>query len=226
MRLIRAAVERNIPVVYASSAAVYGHEPSPNSEEGCHTPANIYGDSKYVLDRCVLRIIEKNQNAKIVGLRYFNIYGPGEDYKGNMASMIHQLFHQMNRGERPAIFPDGTQSRDFVYVKDVVAINMLAATSGKSGIFNVGTGKANSYNAMIKHINEALGTHLEIDYVSKGKAPAFFQSFTQADTRLAKEKLGFTTKFSFRDGIHDYVNYLKNSPEHASNCQACKKTKK
>jgi len=97
--------------------------------------------------------IKKEYPNNIIGLRYFNVYGPGELYKGKMSSMIYQLALQMKAGKNPRIFKKGEQKRDFVYVKDIIQANIKAALSGKSGIYNVGCGKARTFNDIISILN-------------------------------------------------------------------------
>ena len=144
----------------------------------------------------------------IIGLRYFNVYGPGEYYKGKMASMVYQLYKQMKEGQRPRVFKYGEQQRDFVYVKDIVKINLCALNNGKeSGVYNAATGIARDYNTIINCLNKELGTKLEPEYVDNPYP--FFQLKTQADMSLAKEKLGYEPDYSLEAGIADYVAILE-----------------
>jgi ADP-L-glycero-D-manno-heptose 6-epimerase len=118
--------------------------------------------------------------ARLVGLRYFNVFGPGEQNKGKMASMIWQLAQQMLDGKRPRIFHDGQQARDQVYVQDVVDATIAGAgPHARSGIYNVGSGKTTSFNQIIAALNEALGARLEPDYMPNPYA--FYQDYTCAD---------------------------------------------
>ncbi|MCX5783468.1 MAG: NAD-dependent epimerase/dehydratase family protein, partial [Elusimicrobia bacterium] len=107
-------------VVYASSAGVYGNLPCPMRETDAPAPENIYGFSKAVMDNVAQVFAKEHKNITLVGLRYFNVYGPGESYKGKAASMIYQLYLQMKAGKNPRVFKHGEQERDFIYVKDVV----------------------------------------------------------------------------------------------------------
>jgi ADP-L-glycero-D-manno-heptose 6-epimerase len=169
-------------------------------------PENPYGFSKLMMDRIALNFMEENPHIKVVGLRYFNVYGPGESYKGKTASMVYQLYKQMKEGKRPRLFKWGEQKRDFVYVKDVIRANLLAMEKDVSGIFNVATGVARSFNEIVSILNQLLGTHLEPDYFD---CPYdFYQNYTQADITKARELLGYEPQYSLEEGIKDYLNHL------------------
>ena len=193
-------------LIYASSAGVYGNSPSPMKEGEGEVPENPYGFSKLMMDRIAKNFMAENPHIQVVGLRYFNVYGPGESFKGKSASMIYQLYRQMKEGKRPRLFKWGEQKRDFVYIKDVVKANLLALEKNVSGIFNIATGQARSFNEIVSILNQALGTCLEPDYFD---CPYdFYQNYTQADISKAKELLGYEPEFSLEDGIKDYLKYL------------------
>jgi ADP-L-glycero-D-manno-heptose 6-epimerase len=143
----------------------------------------------------------------IVGLRYFNVYGMGESKKGRSASVIYQLIQQMKEGSRPKLFFDGEQKRDHVYIKDVVSATILATKAG-SGIYNVGSGVANSYNRIVDIINEILGQELEPLY-SKNPYEKTYQNYTQADISKFHKEVGYVPKYSLKEGIKDYVKNCK-----------------
>jgi len=193
-------------VVYASSAAVYGDTDVPMKESQKLNPLNIYGVSKLEMDKLAMPFAEES-GIKVVGLRYFNVYGPREDFKGSATSMIRQLANQMILGKRPRIFKYGEQERDFIYVKDVVSANMKAFEAGKSCIVNVGTGRKVSFNRVIEVLNEVLGTKLQAEYFDNPYG--FYQNYTQADIALSKELIDFKARFSVEDGIKDYVLQIK-----------------
>ncbi len=193
-------------LIYASSAGVYGNSPAPNKEEEGLLPENPYGFSKLMMDRIALRFMEENPHIRVVGLRYFNVYGPGESYKGKTASMVYQLYLQIKQGKRPRLFKWGEQRRDFVYIKDVVKANLLALERDTSGIFNIGTGQARSFNEIVSLLNLYLGTNHEPDYFD---CPYdFYQSFTQADISKAKRELGYEPSYTLEEGIRDYLEAL------------------
>lgn len=207
--LLAFAAENDIKkVIYASSAATYGNGPVPNVETQPTHPENVYGFSKVIMDNVARQFAEDNNDMTIIGLRYFNVYGPGEYYKGKMASMVYQLYNQMKEGKRPRVFKFGEQQRDFVYVKDIVKINLCALNNGKeTGVYNAATGIPRDYNAIINCLNKELGTNLEPDYIDNPYP--FFQLKTQADMTLSKEKLGFEPDYSLEAGIADYVSILQ-----------------
>ena len=207
--LLDSALEWGAKVIYASSAGVYGNSPPPMREEEGLTPENIYGFSKLMMDHIAMDYMERYPEMKIVGFRYFNVYGPRESYKGKSASMIYQLAVKMMKGQRPRIFKWGEQKRDFVYIKDVVKANLLALEKDVSGIFNIATGRARSFNEIIEILNRVLGTDLETEYFD---CPYdFYQEFTQADITKAQEKLGYQPEYSLEEGIEDYVGYIRGS---------------
>ncbi len=198
------ALQKKAPVVYASSAAVYGSQEKPMKEEDAGKPNNVYGVSKWTMDQLTRDFEGK---LKVVGLRYFNVFGPGEWFKGAAASMIYQLARQMLAGKRPRIFKWGEQRRDFIYVKDVVEATLRGLCAKQNTIVNVGTGRSTSFNEVIEALNEGLGTSLAPDYFDNPYD--FYQNFTQADVAKAKRDLGFEARFSTHDGIVDYVrNFL------------------
>ncbi|WP_448588606.1 ADP-glyceromanno-heptose 6-epimerase [Thermocrinis sp.] len=193
-------------LIYASSAGVYGNSPSPMKEGEGEVPENPYGFSKLMMDRIAQNFMEENPHVQIVGLRYFNVYGPGEAFKGKTASMVYQLYRQMKEGKRPRLFKWGEQRRDFVYVKDVIRANLLALEKNVSGIFNVATGEARSFNEIVSILNQHLGTNWEPDYFD---CPYdFYQNYTQADISKAVSMLGYKPQFSLEEGIKDYLKYL------------------
>lgn len=204
MLMLSWAASHGADVVYASSAATYGNGPSPQRVGEHEEPLNVYGESKLLFDRHVRTVLQTSP-VKIIGLRYFNVYGPGEEAKGKMASMIFQLAQQMKAGKRPRIFFDGSQKRDQVYVRDVITANLaaLAAPKTASGIYNVGTGHAVSFNDIVSALNAALGTALEPEYFENPYS--FYQTHTEADIEATKERLGYTPHFSLKEGVLDYA---------------------
>ncbi|MCK5534145.1 ADP-glyceromanno-heptose 6-epimerase [bacterium] len=194
-------------LVYASSAGTYGRGKSPMQEDQTPEPLNAYALSKKMMDDLAKKEIE-NKNIIIVGLRYFNVYGPGEEYKGKSASMIYQLFQQMKAGKNPRIFKHGEQKRDFIYVKDLNEANLKGIKSEESCIVNVGTGTATSFNQVVKILNNNLGLNRKCEYFDNPYN--FCQDETQADTFMAENRLGFKAKYNIEEGIKDYCSYLLN----------------
>ncbi len=207
-RLLDFAVERDIKFIYASSAATYGNAESPQKEEDAGKPNNIYGFSKWICDCIAKKYMEKYPDSHIVGLRYFNVFGPREQYKGKMASMVWQLAKQMVDGKNPRIFKWGEQKRDQVYIKNIVQINLLALDAKKSCIVNAGSGKAVSFNHIIEVLNKVLGFDYESEYIDN-PYKEFYQEHTEADLTNAKKYLGYKPKWSFEEAVKDYMGWLK-----------------
>lgn len=203
--ILELALKKKASVVWASSAATYGSVDKPVVEAQAGQPNNIYGFSKWVMEGLARKYHGK---IKVVGLRYFNVFGPGEYYKGHASSMIYQLTLQIMNGKRPRIFKFGEQKRDHIYVKDVVAATIQAHQSKESTVLNLGSGASTSFNDVIAAINEALGTNVEPEFFDNPFS--FYQNFTQADMTHHKAMTGFTCKFTTREAILDYVrNYIK-----------------
>ncbi len=189
-------------IVYASSTAVYGGTPAPYVEDKGLEPLNPYGASKKALDEKTMEFAKNHPEMTVVGLRYCNVYGPRESHKGARASMIYQLAQQMAK-RNPRIFKNGEQKRDYIYVKDVVLANMLALNTKESCVVNCGTGRATSFNDVIAILNKVMGANRMPEYIDNPHASRY-QSFTQCDMTLAKEKLGFVPEFGIEKGIEDY----------------------
>lgn len=207
-RLLEFAQPNHAPVVYASSAATYGIGAAGAMKEDQEpAPANIYAFSKVQLDNLARQYVRRNPSWKIVGLRYFNVYGPREAHKKAAASMIYQLYLQMKAGKRPRVFKHGEQKRDFVYVKDVVRMTISALNAPKSGVYNCGSGVSFSFNEVITALNQNLGTSLETEYFENPYS--FYQPHTEADMTAARNGLKYEPEFPPAKGIADYVQLLE-----------------
>jgi ADP-L-glycero-D-manno-heptose 6-epimerase len=207
-----------IPFIYASSAAVYGSGLSGyREEESCEYPLNVYGFSKLLFDRHV-RTVLPSSRSQVVGIRYFNVFGPHEEHKGKMASMTFQLYQQWRNGGVLRLFQgvdgyaDGEQKRDFVYVHDVARVNLFFfQNQNKKGIFNCGTGKARTFNSLAQAIVATKGSgkidFIEFPEVLRGK----YQNFTEAD--LGKLRgMGYEGEFTnLEDAVYQYCQYLADS---------------
>jgi ADP-L-glycero-D-manno-heptose 6-epimerase len=206
-RLLEFAAPTQTPVVYASSAATYGIGAARMTEDQPPAPANVYAFSKVQLDNLARHFARRQPSWRIVGLRYFNVYGPREAHKKAAASMIFQLYCQMKSGRRPRVFRAGEHRRDFVHVKDVVALTIRAATAPRSAIYNCGCGQSFSFNDVIATLNRCLGTALEPEYFENPYG--FYQPHTEADLALVKKELGWSPQFAPAEGIADYVATLE-----------------
>jgi ADP-L-glycero-D-manno-heptose 6-epimerase len=205
-RLLNFAKPNRTRVIYASSAATYGAASAASVESNGAAPANVYAFSKAIMDNLARRAARDSQGWIIVGLRYFNVYGPREAHKGVPASMVYHLSRQIKAGQRPRIFKQGDQKRDFVYVKDVVAGSIRALEAKESGIYNLGSGQARSFNELIDVLNRSLGTDFKADYIDNPHE--HYQNFTQADLTQARGSLGYEPKFSLETGVADYMKWL------------------
>lgn len=213
------ARQKRARFINASSAATYGDGTQGFDDDiaALHhlRPLNMYGYSKHLFDLWARR---NNILDEIVCLKYFNVYGPNEQHKGDMRSVVNKSFHQITAEGLMRLFKsnvpeydDGGQMRDFVYIKDCVDIMWwLAEHSEVNGIFNLGTGKARSWNDLVTAVFNAMGKTPAIDYIPMpdhllGK----YQNFTQANMQRLRES-GYTKEFtSLEDGVTDYVqNYL------------------
>ncbi len=200
------AIVSGAKLIYASSAAVYGNGPIPMKEHQKLLPLNSYASSKCMIDKLAKDAI-RERNISIIGLRYFNVYGPKEAHKGKSSSMIWQLSRTIKEKKSPRIFKYGLQARDFIYVKDVAEANIRAMESKERGIFNIGTGTTVTFNRIIEILNEIFGTSFQPDYFDNPYN--FYQNHTQADTNLASKILKWKSRFSIEEGIKDYFNSIK-----------------
>ena len=196
----------NAVLIYASSAATYGSLDAPQTI-GIESPENPYGYSKYSMDQIAQSFCSRYPKQKIVGLRFFNVYGPGEFFKKKTASMVIQLAHQILDGNRPKLF-EGSENilRDFIYIDDVVQANIKACVS-QSGIYNVGTGIPRSFKDIVDILQIELGTDFEVEYIINPYLG--YQMFTQADISLSEKFLGFKPNFSLEQGIKAYIPEIK-----------------
>lgn len=210
--LLHYCLNHQIPFLYASSAATYGGcEREFIEQPGYEKPLNVYGYSKFLFDNYVRRILPKAK-SQVCGFRYFNVYGPREQHKGSMASVAYHLYQQIVKGENPKLFVGSEHfRRDFIYVTDVVAVNLWFWQQGISGIYNCGTGQAESFQVVA---NAVLDFHKngEIEYIPfpetlKGR----YQSFTEADlTKLRATGCPIQFK-TVQEGIAVYMKWLNDA---------------
>lgn len=221
--------EEEVPLLYASSAAVYGGGSVFRELRECEAPLNIYGYSKFLFDQVVRRRLADAQ-SQIAGFRYFNVYGPNEAHKGRMASVAFHFFNQFQAEKRVKLFQgwdgyaDGEQQRDFISIEDVIAVNLhFLERPALSGIFNLGTGRAQSFNDVaVATVNaclraegqaaltlEEMRTRNMIEYIAfpdalKGK----YQSHTEADNSMLR-RAGYANSFlTVEEGVSRYCEHL------------------
>ena len=212
--LLHFCVKHLIPFIYASSAAVYGAGEVFKEATQYERPLNIYGYSKYQFDQYVRARLNDIQ-SQVVGLRYFNVYGPREQHKGGMASVAFHLYQQLIAGKKMSLFEgcddyaNGEQRRDFVYVADVTAVNIWFLQNNISGVFNLGTGRSQTFNDVANAVRDYMGRG-EIEYIPfpehlRGR----YQSYTQADMSLLRE-VGCAEEFkTVEQGVPLYLSWLE-----------------
>lgn len=205
--ILKIAEKNKSTLVYASSAATYGNSLSPQLV-GSESPENAYGYSKFLMDKIAFRASNRNPKLNIVGLRYFNVYGPKEFYKGKTASMVIQLGHQILDNSPPKLFEESDKIlRDFIYIDDVTQANIKACFSKKNGVFNVGTGQPRSFQDIADILQKELNTDLGTEYFPNPYKN--YQKHTQASIDSTEECLGFKPLTSLEKGIQLYISDIK-----------------
>lgn len=192
-------------LIFASTAGLYGNGAVPMREDTPILSITEYGRSKKRMEELGL---EASRQLPVIGLRYFNVFGPGETHKGRAASMVLHLARQIASGGRPRLFKYGEQARDFIYIDDVVDANLCALTA-PSGIYNVGTGIATTFKDIAIAVQKAMKDTSEVEYFDMPYDPSSYQHITQADTVAAKTKLGFTSRWEVPAAVNDYVDWMK-----------------
>jgi len=212
--LLHYCLQHHIPFIYASSGSVYGIGRKFREIPDNEAPVNVYGYSKYLFDVYVRRIMN-DAESQVAGLRYFNVYGPGEQHKKSMASVVYHFNEQIHSSECIKIFRgsdgfmDGEQQRDFIHVDDVVAVNLwFLEHRDRSGIFNVGTGTSRSFNDVARLVIQWHGRG-ELQYI---EFPATlrdsYQSFTEADISSLRNA-GYQREFvPLESGVSRYLDWL------------------
>jgi len=200
--LLDLAVKKNASMIYASSAATYGN--SKTFKVGYEKPNNVYGFSKLMMDNLAKEYYDK---IRVVGLRYFNVYGEREYFKNKTASMVLQFGLQLLKGESAKLFEGSDKiKRDFIYVEDVIQAN-IKACEAKSGVYNVGTGKARSFQDIVDILKKELINIQREDTYIPNPYKKQYQFFTEADIEDTKKYLGY--KFSLEEGIKAYLPEIK-----------------
>lgn len=213
-QLLHHCLEHRTQLIYASSAAVYGASSEFVEDPLFEKPLNVYGYSKIQFDRYVRRVV-KESDSQVVGLRYFNVYGPREQHKGAMASVAFHLHNQLREDGEARLFTgtdgyaDGEQVRDFVYVDDACNVNLwFLDNPAASGIFNTGTGRAQSFNDVANAVIEWHGKG-RIRYIPfPDHLVGAYQSFTQADLTQLRQS-GCDVEFRpVEVGVKDYLDHI------------------
>ncbi len=211
-KLLHHCLEHQINFLYASSASVYGNGSQGFREERvCEYPLNVYAFSKFMFDNYVRRIFsEQNPASQVLGLRYFNVYGAQENHKKSMASVAYHFYRQVNEAGSMKLF-EGSENflRDFIFVEDVVKVNLHFMQTGQSGIFNCGTGQARSFTDIASIVCE-IEPEAQIAYIPFPEhLKRKYQTYTQADLTQLR-KAGYKEKFrTLEEGVRKYYDILQ-----------------
>jgi len=220
--LFHHCLDNKVPFLYASSAAVYGDSQEFDDQNWRQRPLNVYGYSKWKFDQYVRPYLQ-SADSQIVGFRYFNVYGPHEQHKGGMASVAFHLMNQLRDSGNVKLFEgshgyaNGEQRRDFVFIDDVVAVNLwFHDNPEKSGIFNLGTGQARPFNEIAKTLLKLHGSG-ELDYIPfPEKLKNAYQAYTQANISSLRDA-GYTDEFTpLEVGVARYYEWYQKEPQHAA----------
>ncbi|MDM7934358.1 MAG: NAD-dependent epimerase/dehydratase family protein [Methanothrix sp.] len=193
-------------VVYASSSSLYSGLEPPHSEDMEIQVTDYYTEARLAMER-LAELYARLFDVKSAGLRFFSVYGPRERAKKQYANMVTQFLWDIQAGRQPIIYGDGSQTRDFIYVRDVVAALLRAMRSGWQGILNVGTGRAHSFNEAIEVLGSSLGVPVQPKYVDNPIRN--YVSHTLADTSRAEEVLGFRAEYSLKDGVEELIEHYR-----------------
>ncbi len=205
--LLKIAIKHKANMIYASSAATYGD--SNRFEVGYEKPNNAYGFSKVMMDNITAEYLKKDLEISIVGLKYFNVYGPREFFKNKTASMVVQFGHQILKGLTPKLFEGSDKIlRDFIYIDDIIQANILSTNPEKSGIYNVGTAKARSFEDIVNILQNELEINNGKEYIPNPYIGSY-QFFTEANIETTTKYLNYKPRFSMEDGIKAYIPEIK-----------------
>jgi len=192
-------------VIYASTSSVYNGNEIPFREDMPVYIKDYYTESRYAIER-LAKLYYDLYGISSIGLRFFSVYGPHEEYKRQYANMVTQFLWELKENRKPIIYGDGTQSRDFIYVKDAINACILAAESKiECSIINIGTGIETSFNKLIELLNFTLKKSVEPKYV-RNPVKNYVQE-TLADIKKAKTELGFTAEYTVEKGIDEIIQY-------------------
>lgn len=196
------AMAANARVVYASSSSIYNGLPTPHKEKQVPKITSLYTEARIGMER-MSKFYWENFGVESIGLRYFSVYGRKEKWKGKCANLISQFVWAMQKKEAPLIYGDGSQTRDFIHVSDVVEANILASEKGKPGeVYNVGTGRSYSLNDVVREIGDIL-PDMAPNYIENTSKN--YVQHTLADTKKTEKDLGFRAKISLKKGILDIL---------------------
>lgn len=208
VKTAEAAKEEGVEkIVYASTSSMYGSVKPPHTEEMDVEPVNLYTASKMSREMYA-KSYSYQEDIETTGLRFFSVYGPHEKAKGEYANVVTQFLWKMQDGENPVIWGDGTQERDFVFVKDVARANLKAAERREEldgEVFNIGTGNSVTFNQVVDDLNEHLGTDIEAEKIENPRDKYVYEH--KADNSKAREVLNWKPRNDFKEGLRKTVDY-------------------
>ncbi len=201
--VLEIAKQSNCPVVFASSSSLYSELEPPHKENMMIKVTDYYTEARFAMER-MAELYHRLFGVKSAAMRFFSVYGPHEQAKGEFANIATQFLWSMQKNERPVIFGDGKQTRDFTYVDDVVRACLSAMAALKDGkfereVFNAGTGVETSFNGIVDALNKVLGTNISAD--RRENTIKNYVARTKADTSKAKQVLGFEAKVTLEEGL-------------------------
>lgn len=214
IRVLEFARERGVKkIIFASTSSVYGNNPLPLTEEQTVSPPNFYSVTKHTQEN-ISRIFSRRYGIEIIAFRFMSVYGTHEEHKGKFANVLTQFIWGMEQGKNPLVYGDGTQTRDFTHVRDIVEAFRLALETPKQfgfAVFNVGTAQKISVNAVIATINNVMGTDYKPSYVPNPIKEEYI-AHQQADLAKINKELGYQSKVSLEEGVRDIIEYRKKNP--------------
>ncbi len=200
-------------ILFASTSSIYGNNPIPLSEDQIVKPPNFYSVSKHCQEE-ISEIFHREYGLEIIAFRFMSVYGLHEEHKGRYANLVSQFIWGMEQDKQPVVYGNGTQTRDFVNVRDVVAGFLLALKTPKRfgfTIFNLGTAQSVSLRSLVSIINKVLGKNIEARYVSNPVAAGYIMG-QQADLVKIERELGYRPTISLEQGISEIISYRKINP--------------
>lgn len=205
--MLELAKREKCKLVYASSSSVYNGNPTPFVETMPVLVKDLYTEARHAMER-LSHLYYDWYKLRSIGIRFFSVYGPHEEAKKNFANLVTQFLWMAKKGEKPVIYGDGTQTRDFTYVKDIIEGCYLAMSSEvEHDVFNIGAGFQYSVNDMVKMLEKALDIKIECQYASNPLQGYVFE--TWADTSKAQKALGFKPQYPFEKGLIEIIEYYQ-----------------
>jgi len=203
IKVLELAKREKAKLIFVSSSSIYNGNKTPFKEDFPILAKDFYTEARYLMER-LAKVYYDFYGVKSIGFRLFSVYGPREEAKKDFANLVSQFLWKMKKGKSPVIYGDGRQTRDFIYVEDVVRGLIMAMKSNIDfDIFNLGTGKSYNLNQLIKILDKIFGKNIKPIYI-KNPIKNYVQD-TLADVKKAKKKLGFEAKISLKEGIKKLI---------------------